>query len=557
MSCRTPGPTLDGVLGPGEVARAAERQAYRRLAVGPGAPRVRRDELGTGGRRLSSSRSLAFLAHVTDLQLADVQSPGRFEFMEAYRGRLGADALIPAQRPQEALCAHAMCSMVHELGRHLESRETGARLELAVCTGDSLDNAQWNELEWYLALLSGGTVGTEAGGSYEGVQRSDWPGDHYWKPDDVAGRFQLELGFPTLRGLMDRAIAPFGAAGLPLGWISCYGNHDGLPFGEVVPTPAYRALVTGDRKAVALPSGLEVLGRQDALYAAPEQFLAGTALSVRPDGGRRIVGRSEFVAAHLAASGWPPGHGFSSQNLAEGTAYGTVDLGPSVRLILLDTTNMDGDFQGSLGTRQLHWLEEQLAAVHSRYRMPNGKEARTPHEDRLVILASHHGLASLTNLRHLDAGMEPDQPRVGRDAVEALLHRFPNVVLWLNGHRHVNEISLRPSPAKDGSAFVDIATCSIADWPSQARLVELVANRDGTLSVLTEMLDHGAPPVPEDATTAMANMAALHRELAANVPGAGFGSRLEGRPSDRNVELVLRSPFPVMSDDGAVFPAWT
>ncbi len=550
-----PGATLEGVLGPGEVARPAERQAYRRLAAGPGAARIRRDELGTGGRRRSSSLSLAFLAHVTDLQLADVQSPGRLEFMEAYRGHPGADALIPAQRPQEALCAHAMASMVHELGRHVESRETGARLELAVCTGDSLDNAQWNELQWVLALLSGGTVGAEAGGGYEGVQRSDWPGDDYWKPDDRAGRFQLELGFPTLPGLMDRAVAPFRVAGLPLGWVSAYGNHDGLPFGEVVPTPGYRAIVTGGRKAIALPSGIEVLGRQDALYEAPEQFLSGAALSVRSDRGRRIVGRSEFVAAHLAASGWPPGHGFCAQNLSEGTAYGTVDLGPFVRLVLLDTTNMDGGFQGSIGMRQFQWLEEQLMTVHSRYRMPNGQQVRAAHEDRLVIVASHHGLASLTNLRCVDAGMEPDQPRVGRDAIESLFHRFPNVVLWLNGHRHVNEISLCPSPANDGSAFVDIATCSIADWPSQARLVELLANRDGTLSVLTEMLDHGAPPVPEDATTTVANMAALHRELAANVPGAGFGSRLEGRPADRNVEVVLPSPFPVMSGNGVFFPA--
>jgi metallophosphoesterase (TIGR03767 family) len=544
-----PGGTLESVLGPGVVVKAGARQAYRRLAGAPGSPRLLRDDLGTAGRRRPSSRSLVYLAHVTDLQLADVQSPGRFEFMEAYRGVPGSSALIPAQRPQEALCAHAISEMVRAIGRHLESRDTGAPLQLAVSTGDSLDNAQWNELEWYLALMAGGTVGGTVGATgtatYEGVQRTDWPGDLYWKPDEVAGRFQRELGFPTVAGLLDRAIARFETTGFPVGWVSCFGNHDGLPFGEVVPTPEYRSLVIDGRKSVGLPPGLEVLDRQDALYASPERFLSGPARQVRPDERRRIVGRSEFVAGHLAAPGLPLGHGFSRLHLDQGTAYTVVDLGPFVRLILLDTTNLDGDAKGSLGARQMQWLEEQLVAVHSRYRAADGREARTSNGDSLVILASHHGLASLTNLRRSDAGEEPDQPRVGREAVEAFLHRFPNVVLWLNGHRHVNDIAVRPSASRDGSAFADVATCSIADWPSQSRLVELVANEDGTLSVLTQMLDHGAPPVPEDASSSVANLASLHRELAANVPGGGFATALEGSPADRNVELLLRSPFPV------------
>lgn len=127
-----------------------------------------------------------------------------------------------------------------------------------------------------------------------------------------------------------------------------------------------------------------------------------------------------------------------------------------------------------------------------------------------------------------------------------MLHRFPNVVLWLNGHRHVHEIVLRPAPGRPGG-FVDVATCSIADWPSQFRLVELVANGDGTLSVLTQAVDHAAPPVPAQAAGDVEHLASLHRELAGNVPGGGFGSRLEGTPKDRNAEVVLPAPFPLAS----------
>lgn len=541
MISHRPGTTLETVLGPGDIARSAERQAYRRLAAGPGAARLRRDDLGTGGGFGPTSRSLVYLVHVTDLQIADVQSPGRFEFFETYRGQPGMSALIPAQRAQESIGAHAISEMLGTVGHHLESRDTGAHLQLAVSTGDNLDNAQWNELEWYMALMSGGTVGASRG--YTGVQSPDWPGDLYWKPDERSGRFQRILGFPTVPGLLDRAVAPFESPGLPIGWVSCYGNHDGLPFGEVVPTPPYRAIVTGGRKPVALAPGIDMSGQVDALYAWPERFLSGPSHMVPSDERRRIVDRRDFVGAHLAAPGWPAGHGYSPRNMEDGTAYGVVDLGPMIRLVLLDTTNLDGSSQGSLGVRQMQWLEEQLIAVHSSYYIPDGRRAHTVNDDRLVILSSHHGLDSLTNFRHLGNGLEPDQPRVGREVVQALVHRFPNVVLWLNGHRHVNEVAVRAAPGDAGTGFADVATCSIADWPSQARLVELVANEDGTLSVLTQMLDHGAPALPEDATTDVANLASLHRELAANVPSAGMGSALEGSPKDRNVEVVLRAPF--------------
>lgn len=540
----TPGATLEVTLGAGGVVRVGRQQAYRRVAAGPGAPRRRRDELGTGGGAGPASRSLLYLVHLTDLQLADVQSPGRFEFLEALRGLPAGRPFIPAQRAQEALCAHAVAEMVRTVGRRLESPDTGAPLQLALSTGDGIDNAQWNELEWYLSLLAGGSVALGSGRGYEGVQRADWPADLYWKPDERSGRFQEELGYPTVPGLLDEAMAAFAAPGLPVGWVSCFGNHEGLPFGEVVPTDDYRALTVGDRKPALLPPGLGVLGHADLLYRFPERYLAGPSRPVAPDPSRRIVGRREFVAAHLRAPGAPPGHGFSPRNVAEGTAYGTVDAGDLVRLVLLDTANLDGDSMGSLGVRQLRWLEEQLVAVHSTHLAPDGRPTRTANEDRLVVLASHHGLASLTNLRRLPEGYEPDQPRVGADAVRALLHRFPNVVLWLNGHRHVNEIAVRPSP--DGrSAFAEVATCSVADWPSQARLVEVVVNAGGTVSVLTQMLDHGAPADPSDAADGVARLASLHRELAANVPHGGFDSALGGSAADRNAEVVLPAPFSI------------
>ncbi|MGH9305042.1 MAG: hypothetical protein ACRDZ5_11650, partial [Acidimicrobiales bacterium] len=307
-----------------------------------------------------------------------------------------------------------------------------------------------------------------------------------------------------------------------------------------------RAHVLGASKPVSygsapLGAGLDPHSLEHDLFERPEQFLAGPQRSVPADPDRRIVGRREFVAAHLEAPGAPHGHGFTAANLAAGTAYGTYDApsrggpshggGPLLRVILLDTANLDGSSTGSLGVRQFAWLEEQLIACHSCY---GG-------EDRLVVLASHHGLKTLSNLRQLRGGLEEDQPRVGAAEVAALLSRFGNVVCWLNGHRHENEIVAR---AGSGGGFWEISTASIADWPSEGRLVELVDNQDGTLSLLTTMVDHLGPPDPRDAE-GLDRLASLHRELAANVPGAGFGSLFEGTPADRNCELVLPAPFPV------------
>jgi len=60
--------------------------------------------------------------------------------------------------------------------------------------------------------------------------------------------------------------------------------------------------------------------------------------------------------------------------------------------------------------------------------------------------------------------------------------------------------------------------------------------------VACTMVDHDSPLAPGEAL-ARRDLAALHRQLAANVPLPGYGASLAGSPRDRNVVLPLPAPF--------------
>jgi hypothetical protein len=89
-----------------------------------------------------------------------------------------------------------------------------------------------------------------------------------------------------------------------------------------------------------------------------------------------------------------------------------------------------------------------------------------------------------------------------------------------------------------------VTTSSLIEWPCQGRTVEIVANRDGTLSVVCTMIDHAGPPDPAGIDGVL-RLASIHRELAANDPHCGVASRQSGNAADRNVELVIPAPFPL------------
>jgi 3',5'-cyclic AMP phosphodiesterase CpdA len=395
----------------------------------PGEPHVLRTDIVAGDATRIGER-VGRIVHLTDLHVTDAQSPARFEFVnrEAHDPRFRE--LLTMQRPHETLNTHAIDAMVRTIN-NLEG------LDIVAMTGDGIDNTQRNELVNMRALLDGGTVRPDSGSpGYDGVQRVDWPGDLFWKPDGApdGDRFQRDLGFPRRPGLLDEAMEPFESAGLRVPWLPCWGNHEQVCQGVGVVTPALAEAMAGSRKPIEMPPGLDPDRAVEIFTLHPERFFTGASHAVAADPERRPIQRIDLLPS----------------------SHHVHDAG-AVRYVTLDTVYDAGGADGSIDAAQLGWLEETLDEAGARY----------------VVILSHHGPDTLSNPRGERRGGE----------LLGVLQRHPNVVLWLNGHIHANRITPRGS-------FWEVTTSSLVDWPCQARLVEIHRPGSGRLAITCTMLDH-------------------------------------------------------------------
>jgi hypothetical protein len=182
---------------------------------------------------------------------------------------------------------------------------------------------------------------------------------------------------------------------------------------------------------------------------------------------------------------------------------------------------------GAVPQDQFDWLQAGLAQATA--------------DNRLVIVVSHHNSLTLEN--DATAVSTPGQPLIHAEQFIAMLASYPNVVAWLNGHTHVNTIVAHPAaPGSKGAGFWEITTASCADYPQQQQVVEIMDNRDGTLSLFCTVLDHLSPAEWTPGDFSQVGIASLSRQLASNDWAADPMMR-RGSPLDRNVELLLPAPF--------------
>jgi metallophosphoesterase (TIGR03767 family) len=571
---------------------------FETLVEGPGAARVVRGLAtatplaGRAGRR----RSISYFAQLTDFQLADEESPARVEFAD--RGPNSAHRPHEAFHPWGIDYGFRQINEFTAASPHRQQAGRRAAMDLALLTGDQSDNQQYNETVWVRQLIEGGTpltpnsglkgdyaecppttraelLAREAGGeipdepTYMGVQDYDDLGfraPDYWDPDDPFG---ADYGtFPRWPGLMDRAqsltFTPVGLRnnGAPVPSYVSNGNHDGLVQGNEDAIRAFEDIATGCFKVAASTAALPI-GPEDP---DPNQlFSPAGGFAVRPDEpGRRFVDRRELKAIYSSGI-QADGHGFDFVPAAENTAsggsatYWERELKPGIVFVSIDTVSDGGvveeSSQGNIDNPQWEWLQGVLDRAEAR--------------DKTVVAFGHHPVRSLVSDVPDEAAQpctSPDEhghdqnpgcdldPRASTpvhlgDDLASLLSSHPNVIAYVAGHTHENKVLACGSedgcPA--GGNWWEINTSAApADWPQQSRLIEVMDNRDGTLSLFGTLTDTAAPlAVPANNTPASGFgngvMGAISRAVGFNDPQVGDGKG-EGVAADQNVELLVDDP---------------
>jgi 3',5'-cyclic AMP phosphodiesterase CpdA len=567
-------------------ARAAEERLVQTAAVrrGGGAPA----HPGREARR----RSIAYFAHITDPQITDEVSPARVGF-----------GFFGTRRAHDPFTMRVLDQGVRSINQRLVSPISGAggsraTMDFALVTGDLTDNHQRNELRAAVRVLDGGVVDPFSGKRlsrrnrcpgisrkvrrrlnrsvaarrYTGVQDyRDYPGRparvyrRFWDPNRrPRGGGGPYAWAPRYPGLMDRVQRRFTAQGLSVPWYSIRGNHDALALGRFSAAQGFPFGVgTGCKKP--FPSARD---RPVAVRRIPAVFhrrLRSGPKRIPPDPIRRGMSLKQFKAAHRTGNN-QHGYGFVARRELRrsnnGASYYAFTPRPGLRVIGIDTISDGGGWPGNIDRPQYNWLARELDKNSTRaISRRTGRLVRDRGRNRLIVLFGHHPLNRMNSksrderlprctprrLRQCDVDPRRSGPMHpgtrGRRSLRALLLRYPNVVLYLAGDNHQHTAT--PYFRRDRRAgFWQITTAGYIDNPQEARLVDLMRNRDGTLSFLSTKVDHAAPAGhPPSGTRAAliddAGIASVSRYLAARKKGLG------GPQVDRDQapdEFLLRDP---------------
>jgi hypothetical protein len=236
---------------------------------------------------------------------------------------------------------------------------------------------------------------------------------------------------------------------------------------------------------------------------------------VAADANRYALTTSNWMREFFTTTSQPVGHGFNLRNVTNNFACYSFEpkANMPIKVIVLDDTMTDEDFvyggQGSLDTNRFNWLVHELDKGQAR--------------DQLMIVAAH------VPLQFIGANSP-----VSNSNLLATLHTYPNLILWICGHVHINNIIPQPSPYPDRPeyGFWEVETASLRDFPQEFRTFEILRNTDNSISIRVTDID------PEETTGSPADVSRGYAVGAARIFMTPCTSLADTNSYAQNAELL-------------------
>ena len=456
-------------LHPGDVALYAQYK-YSAWTLGGPLQHVVRKDLAPNYTGAPNTARLLYYFSISDIHIADKESPAQPIYMgwsapygPTSSGQSSAYSPILLSTPQVLDAAVQTINALHK----------SMPFDFGMSLGDACNNTQYNELRWFLDTIDGKLI-TPSSGAHLGASSID-----YQRPFQASG---LNPSLPWYQVMGNHDQFWMGCAfentktqsGHVGDTILNIGNQGDPPPVSIEQTGAYTGVLNG-----LTPYGDMWGGGPEADFDTPPKVVA--------DANRHSLASSEsttlnWMTEFFNTTTKPRGHGFSQTNLDNDFAcYSFLPKSDiPIKIIVLDDT-VKGPGQpnyaaGALDDTRYQWLVDELKA---------GQAA-----NQLMIIAAHVPILPQNSLT--DTTPFPMWP--GPDYTEAymlnMLHTFPNLILWMAGHRHVNVVTPQPDPHGDPTLnFWEVETCSLRDHPQQFRTFDIRRNRDNTVSIIITNVD--------------------------------------------------------------------
>jgi metallophosphoesterase (TIGR03768 family) len=428
----------------------------------PGPPRT---DLAPAYRGAPNVARLLHYFSMSDIHIADKESPAQANYQGIAAGfgsgRSSAYSPIILSTPHVLDAAIQTINALHKM----------TPFDFGISLGDDCNNTQYNELRWFLDIFDGKVI-TPSSGAHAGAATIDYQ-------------------------------KPFYAAGLnpAIHWYQVIGNHDQYWMGSQFECEKSRSAHIGsaildialDPTKPDLDSTGAYMGAVDG--STPYGNITGAgpeadfhkAPTVVADGRRHTMSSltsttRDWMAEFFNTSTFPVGHGFTQANLASGMAcYSVVPKSDiPIKFIMLDDTVKGPDLPeyavGALDDERYHWLVDELNAGQA--------------NNQLMVICAH--IPILPQYSLTDTTPFPIWPgsEYNDEFVLNTLHHYPNLILWMSGHRHINVVTPQPDPGGDPTlGFWEVETCSLRDFPQQFRTIDIRRNSDNTVSIVITNVD--------------------------------------------------------------------